>query len=118
MATLPAAAYSFTQRFGGFSDLSLKSVRFSPDGSSDSYEACATDIDSLPVSTAGSNQVSLNSNGFLKITPGFSIEYYGVRYDELYIGANGYVNLSHSPRYAKLRADPRGKALLESTERP
>ncbi len=94
LATLPAAADSFTQRFGGFSDLSLKSVRFSPDGSSDSYEACATDIDSLPVSTAGSNQVSLNSNGFLKITPGFSIEYYGVRYDELYIGANGYVTFT------------------------
>jgi hypothetical protein len=34
------------------------------------------------------------------------------------LGANAYVNFSHSPCYAKLRADPRGKALLESTERP
>lgn len=88
-----AQADGFTQTFSGDNDLSFRSIRFSPDGSADFYEACTVEIESFPVSTLGSTEVSLTGNGFSKIQPGFAVEFFGTRYDSVYIGANGYVTL-------------------------
>lgn len=88
-----AMADAFTESFSGESDLAFRSIRFSPDGSADFYEACTETIEEFPVSTSGATEVTLAPNGFSKIQPGFGIEFFGTRYDTVYIGANGYVTL-------------------------
>lgn len=88
-----AAADNFTQRFTASNDLAFKSIRFSPIGGTDYYSACVANIEGFPVSTATANEATLTNDGFFKISPGFSIEFYGQRYDSVYIGANGYVTL-------------------------
>ncbi len=88
-----AMADSFTQSFGAENDLAFRSIRFSPDGSADFYEACSEEIEAFPESTSGSTEISITGNGFFKIQPGFGIEFFGTRYDTIYACANGYVTL-------------------------
>lgn len=89
----PAWADAFTERTFFGSDMGFKSIRFSPDGSADYYEACTESIDAFPVSPAGGTQVEVADDGFVRIDPGFSINFYGESFDAIYIGANGYVTL-------------------------
>lgn len=88
-----ASADSFTQNFPVSTDLDFKSIRFSPDASADYYEACTTDIEQLPVSTVGATVVNVPTDGFVAVTPGFSIDFYGQSYSTVYICENGYVSL-------------------------
>jgi hypothetical protein len=83
----------FTERVGDSSRFSFKSIRFSPLGGEDYYEACVTDITAFPAGISGATPVELADDGFVRVDPGMTVELYGVRYDSISICSNGYVGL-------------------------
>lgn len=92
-ATSAGAADYFTERVSDSTRFANKSVRFSPVGGADYYEACVADITSFPESPAGGTVVELADDGFVKVQPGLTLEFYGQRYDSIVLCSNGYVGL-------------------------
>ncbi|GAB4321001.1 MAG: hypothetical protein Kow0074_11700 [Candidatus Zixiibacteriota bacterium] len=86
----------FTEEFDAVqldNDLDFQTLRLTPDGSADFYEACRTDVTSLPTDPSGGLTLSLNDDDFELVTVGGGeqVSLYGVSYSSFYVGSNGYI---------------------------
>ncbi len=84
----------FTESFseGGLNLFGLM-VTFSPDGSAGYYEACRDRVDEFAVDPNGGTYLSLDDDDFAEVilSGDANVSFYGVSYDRLYIGSNGYI---------------------------
>jgi uncharacterized repeat protein (TIGR01451 family) len=91
----------FTQEFGaGSVDLEGWQLELTPTASPDGYAACVTGV-TPPFMTDGTNSTSdgiilpLDDDDFAEVVlaDGKKIKLYGVKYDRVYVGSNGYITL-------------------------
>jgi hypothetical protein len=84
----------FTQSFdtGGLNLVKLM-VTFSPDGSIGYYEACRDRVEAFAVDPNSGTYLSLGDDDFAEVILGgdANVSFYGISYDRLYIGSNGYI---------------------------
>jgi len=87
-------ADAFTESFAaGQVDLSSISVRFLPVGSGAYYAACRTDIDDFQIDPNGGIVLSLGDDTCEQVIfgEGKEFNFYGIRYDRIFVGSNGYI---------------------------
>ncbi|MBI3117089.1 MAG: trypsin-like peptidase domain-containing protein, partial [Candidatus Hydrogenedentes bacterium] len=90
--TTPAFLDHFTESFfDGVSDLPGRSVLFSPDGTG-GYSACTAVANEFPAPAKG-RRLFLRDDDFLEypLHQGKRFPLFGVNYDRLFIGSNGYI---------------------------
>ncbi len=85
----------FTESFRGDFDLSGKTIRFRPAGNIAYYACCveADDAADFAFDPAAGTFLSLGDDDFAEVvfTGGREFLFYGVSYDRVYIGSNGYL---------------------------
>lgn len=83
-----------TERFFGNNDLSYRTVSFSQDGTDNFYTTCIDGAFSFPVDPAGGTVLTLGNDDAAKVTPGQPVPFYGIAYNDLYVGSNGYITFT------------------------
>jgi subtilisin family serine protease len=85
----------FTEQFSSF-DLDGLSVTYVPNGSDESYVACAEAVPSFPNNPAGGTTLPLSDDDsdFVSIAGGQTVKLYGVSYSSFYVGSNGYITFT------------------------
>ncbi|HEO70337.1 MAG TPA: hypothetical protein ENN80_03675, partial [Candidatus Hydrogenedentes bacterium] len=83
----------FTELFGSDNDLSNMCLLLVPDGSADFYTACIQETTALPVNPADSATLALGDDDsrIVSLGSGAEVSLYGMSYDHLYVGSNGYI---------------------------
>jgi len=98
----------FTELFDpNGNDLSNKTLVFVPDGSVSYYRLCVSDANGFGVDPAGGTVLSLGDDDYEPIGLGDNrVNFYGVEYDTLYVGSNGYISfVSGDTSYIESLAD-------------
>ena len=90
--TLEQADY-FTEDFSFGYDLANTSLVYLPDGSASYYTQCDEPADGFPSDPVDGTYLSLvdDDAAVVYLSGGALINFYGVQYDRLYVGSNGYV---------------------------
>jgi len=88
--TPPAPDY-FTELFTTPPDVAYTSFTLRPDTSLSQYAACKSVIDALPTDPTGGNPLTLEDDDFAQITLTMPVALYGISYDTIFIGSNGYI---------------------------
>jgi hypothetical protein len=83
-----------TERFFGNNDLEYRTLTFSQDGTQNFYTPCIDGAFSFPVDPADGNVVALENDNSVKVTPSKAVPFFGIAYNDLYIGSNGYITFS------------------------
>ncbi len=92
--TLPQMDY-FTEVFIADRDLENVSLLFTPNGSGDLYAVCLFPSGQVPTDPDGGTELLLTDDDFAEITLGEqTVSLYGVAYDTLYVGSNGYLTFA------------------------
>ncbi len=96
--TTPDIPDFFTEEFGGDNDLDNKSLLFTPNGTVDFYAGCVEDITALPTDPAGGTTITLSDDDseLITLTGGAQVYLYGVAYNSVYVGSNGYLTFGAS----------------------
>ena len=83
----------FTELFANNdNDLSNTMLTFIPNSSNSGYMVCRQEVTEFPVDPCGATVINLNDDDYVAIDLGEDeIDFYGVSYDKLYVGSNGYV---------------------------
>lgn len=84
----------FTELFSsGDNDLDFKQITFTPDNSVDFYSACVESVSVFPTDPSTGTAFALSDEQSLPIslTGGAQVRLYGVAYNIVYIGSNGYI---------------------------
>lgn len=76
-------------------DLAMQSFTFTPDGSRNRYTVCREPAPTLPTNPAGGTNAPLSDDSFVQVTlaDGATVEIYGERSDQFFIGSNGYLTM-------------------------
>jgi hypothetical protein len=73
-------------------DMANRTLTLTPDGSGSYYQACGIEATSFPVDPNGGTNISLRDDDYIQIDiGGEKIDFYGGRYETIYIGSNGYI---------------------------
>jgi subtilisin family serine protease len=73
-------------------DLAYHKIMFFPDGSVNHYRTAIKDVNAFTFDPAGGNVLNLDDDDYMPIDlGGKTIEFYGEKYDRLYVGSNGYI---------------------------
>ncbi len=91
----PPAFEPFTEIFGlRTGDLPGTSLTFTPDGTS--YSVCSGFAESYPTDPAGGTALAVTSDAYtaVSLADGATVALFGQRYDELFVGGNGYVTFT------------------------
>jgi subtilisin family serine protease len=91
----PVLTTPLTEIFrAGRNDLAGTRLVFTPGGAS--YDVCLEFADDYPTDPAGGTELPLTSESYLPIqlAGGESVSLYGEHYDELFVGASGYVSFT------------------------
>lgn len=93
----PLGSGHFTERFDIASefDLAGKSLKFTPDGSSNFYSLCLTDIEQLPTDPSGGMELELDDDDYAEVVLNSEaqISLYGQSRNSFFVGSNGYITL-------------------------
>ena len=84
----------FTEYFNtqNLVDIEYKQVTYIPVDTPNRYQACTSTVTELPLPATGQT-ILLADDGFqeMPLPAGVSMPFYGLEYDRIYIGSNGYV---------------------------
>ncbi|MHC4110777.1 MAG: S8 family serine peptidase [Planctomycetota bacterium] len=73
-------------------DMANRTLTLMPDGSGSYYQACGIEATSFPVDPAGGTNIYLRDDDYIQIDlGGEQIDFYGISYETIYIGSNGYI---------------------------
>jgi hypothetical protein len=106
----------FTELFSAIRpiDVGYSSFTFIPDGSSDFYHCCQEHVTDFFVTPTDETDLILPSDSYIEIIlpTDVTIPLFGVNYDRLYVGSNGYItfgsgDVSHVPTLANHFSLPR-----------
>jgi len=93
--TTPEIPDYFTEEFDDETDLDGKRIVFTPNMSFEHYSICAEDIsvEAFPISPDGGTPLPLTDDTTLRVdfADDATVSLYGVEYDHMYVGANGYL---------------------------
>ena len=99
----------FTEQFeASDNDLDNLMLTLTADGSASTYSACVTPITEFPTDPTGSTSLALTDDSYAEVvlTSGAQVNLYGVAYDRLYVGSNGYITFgSGDADYTESLAD-------------
>jgi hypothetical protein len=84
----------FTEVFGDDFDLADHTARFVPDGGGSFYSECIEEATELPTDPAGGTNLPLSDDDSEPVNPGTPVELYGVSYDTIYVGSNGFITFT------------------------
>ncbi len=90
----PDVPEHFTERFDeSDNDLGFDLVIFEPNGLFEFYSACSTPIQTFPVEPSAGIELELGDDEFapIALADGATVSLYGVSYDTIFVGSNGYV---------------------------
>ena len=114
--------YPFDPNDPNCNDIANHMLTLTPDGSGSYYRACYSEAAGFGVDPAGGTYISLRDDDYAQIDLGGGyVDFYGTRYDTLYIGSNGYVTfLSGDTYYLESLEDhfclPRISALFDDLD--
>ncbi len=96
-ATPPGPEF-FTQLFSNDNNLAHTQLTFTPAGSPDFYVGCARPASSLPVDPASGVPITFpppadDAFVLINLPPG-RVSLYGVAYNQMYVGTNGYITFA------------------------
>ncbi len=86
----------FTEDFTVNNDLDFKRLLLTPVNSANGYFACTSSITGYPVDSILSTVVNLGDDAYVEVplANGKQVVLYGVSYDRVYIGSNGYLTFT------------------------
>lgn len=95
--TLPATDY-YTEEFISDNDVDNRSLSLVRIGGQDFYDACGDAITALPTDPAGGTVLSMTDDDseLVSITGGARVHLYGVQYNQVWVGSNGYLTFGVS----------------------
>jgi len=95
--TTPAVPDYFTELFTSNNDLDNLTITFSPNGTSEFYDACTEPITKLPFPASTGTAISLSDDDSEEITlsGGATVSLYGTNYSSFFVGSNGYITFTH-----------------------
>ena len=122
--TTPEVPDFFTEPFSLGIDLDGTAITFTPNGSLDHYAACAEPLPrGLPTDPTGGAPIMLadDESMMLAIGGGERVWLYGVAYDAVHVGSNGYVTFgqgdaTHTESLTRHFAIPRVAALFDDLD--
>jgi hypothetical protein len=111
--TTPDVPDYFTEQFTTNNDLDDRSILFVPNQTIDYYRACTYSITQLPTDPAGGTNLQLGDDSYtpVNLTAGETVSLYGVAYDTVYVGSNGYVTFGSGD-------SDRSESLADHFDRP
>jgi hypothetical protein len=86
----------FTQENPGGATLNGTTLTFTPDGSGDFYDLCRSDSAGLPSDPSGGTVIPLTDDDSDPVTPDNPVSLYGIEYNQLWVGSNGYLTFEGS----------------------
>ena len=110
----------FTENFTGMNpvDIDFRQLTFTPIDLQGRYWACITSVAALPV-TPDSGRIMLEDDSFIEMpfTHGAPVMFYGIPYDRMFIGSNGYITFgvgdsAYQPFYSLHFQVPRFSGLM------
>lgn len=93
--TQPATDW-FTEDFGTDNDLDYHRLLLTPTNNANQYIACTSQISDYPVDSVLSTTVNLGDDAYVEVplADGKQVVLYGVAYDRVFIGSNGYLTFT------------------------
>ena len=93
--TQPATDW-FTEDFGTDNDLDYHRLLLTPTNNANKYIACTSQISDYPVDSLLSTTVNLGDDAYVEVplADGKQVVLYGVAYDRVFIGSNGYLTFT------------------------
>jgi len=92
--TTPAVPDYFAEQFTAGVDLADSTATFTPNGSNDFYGFCTeSGATTLPTDPTGGTDLGLSDDtpGSFTLTGGATVSLYGLSYDTIFVGPNGYL---------------------------
>jgi hypothetical protein len=89
----------FTENFDTHkNDLAWKMITFTPESSTNGYAAGCSGISAFPNDPTGGTRLTLSDDGYynLRLTNRMSVAFFGTRYTNFYVSANGYLTFARS----------------------
>ena len=84
--------YPFDPNDPNCNDMANRMLTLIPNGSGSYYRACYSEAAGFPVDPAGGTNIPLKDDDYAQIDLGGRyVDFYGISYDTLYVGSNGYV---------------------------